>query len=135
MVSIVDKELLVDHQNAMFSARGASALVAAARFVLGMQPMTRRLWEEYFADHVTDGSTFIHYTGLIEAKSNYNIVEDDISWLRKETEDIVTTDGKAEKTGVFSLTNLNKITRAKNKLKMEELESLDIINPKTNPYD
>ena len=116
MVSIVDKELLVDHQNAMFSARGASSLIAAARFVLGMQPMTRKLWEEYFKDHITDGSTFVHYAGLIEAKSNYNVVEDDISWLRKNSVDVDTTKGK-EKTGVFSITDLNKITKAKNKLK------------------
>mgnify|MGYP000035257083 CR=1 FL=1 len=116
MVSIVDKELLVDHQGAMFSARGASALVAAARFVLGMQPMTRKLWEEYFKDHVTDGSTFVHYAGLIEAKSNYNVVEDDIVWLRKNSVDVQTTNGK-EKTGVFESTDLNKITKAKNKLK------------------
>tara|TARA_Y100001951_G_scaffold96841_1_gene95973 strand:- start:2579 stop:3718 length:1140 start_codon:yes stop_codon:yes gene_type:complete len=121
MVSIVDKELLVDHQNAMFSARGASALIAAARFVLGMQPMTRKLWEEYFKDHITDGTTFIHYAGIIEAKSNYNVVEDDICWLRKNSVDVDTTKGK-EKTGVFSKTDLNKITKAKNKLKAAKNE-------------
>ena len=121
MVSIVDKELLVDHQNAMASARGASALIAAARFVLGMQPMTRKLWEEYFKDHITDGSTFVHYAGLIEAKSNYNIVEDDICWMRKHSVDVQTSKGK-EKTGVFSSTDLNKITKAKNKLKAAKNE-------------
>ena len=121
MVSVVDKELLVDHQNAMFSARGASALIAAARFVLGMQPMTRKLWEEYFKDHITDGTTFIHYAGLIEAKSNYNVVEDDICWLRKNSVDVDTDKGK-EKTGVFSITDLNKITKSKNKLKAAKNE-------------
>ena len=121
MVSIVDKELLVDHQNAMFSARGASALIAAARFVLGMQPMTRKLWEEHFKDHITDGSTFVNYAGLIEAKSNYNVVEDDISWLRKNSVNVQTKKG-IEKTGVFSSTDLNKITKAKNKLKAAKNE-------------
>jgi hypothetical protein len=121
MVSVIDKELLVDHQNAMFSARGASALIAAARFVLGMQPMTRKLWEQYFKDHVTDGSSFVHYAGLIEAKSNYNVVEDDIAWLRKNSLEVDTIKGK-EKTGVFSITDLNSITKAKNKLKAAKNE-------------
>jgi hypothetical protein len=105
----------------MFSARGASALIAAARFVLGMQPMTRKLWEQYFKDHVTDGSSFVHYAGLIEAKSNYNVVEDDIAWLRKNSLEVDTIKGK-EKTGVFSITDLNSITKAKNKLKAAKNE-------------
>ena len=121
MISIVDKELLVDQQNAMYSARGASALVAAARFVLGMQPMTRKLWEEYFSEYVQDGTTFIHYTGLIEAKSNYNMVEDDIVWLKKNSIQVPVEDG-FENSGVFTRTDLTKITKTKNKLKAEKNE-------------
>ena len=122
MVSVVDKELLVDHQNAMFSARGASSLIAAARFVLGMQPMTRQLWEKYFKEHINDGSNFVHYTGMIEAKSNYNVVEDDIAWLKKETVSVDVEDNKTEDMGVFITTELNKLTKAKNKLKAEQNE-------------
>ena len=127
MVQIVDKELVVDQQNAMASARGASALVAAARFIIGMQPMTRKLWEHQFKDHITDGSTFVHYTGIIEAKSNYNVVEDDISWLKKsevrlDVRDQKTDMPKVEKIGVFTMTDLNKITQSKNKLKAAKNE-------------
>ena len=45
MVSSQDNELVVDNQNALMSARGASALIGAARFVVGLQPMTKKLFE------------------------------------------------------------------------------------------
>ena len=117
MVSTHDHELLVDNQNALTAARGASSLIGAARFVLALQPMTRKLWDDHFKPHVTDGSNFVHYTGLIEAKSNYNIIADDISWLKKETVNVTTSDGYVEKTGVYANTDLNKISKAKNRLK------------------
>ena len=127
MVQIIDKELVVDQQNAMASARGASSLVAAARFIVGMQPMTRKLWEHQFKEHVTDGSKFVHYTGLIEAKSNYNVVDEDIAWLKKSevrlnVSDPRTKSSKVEKIGVFTMTDLNKITKSKNKLKAAKNE-------------
>lgn len=117
MVSTHDHELLVDNQNALTAARGASSLIGAARFVLALQPMTRKLWDDHFKVHVSDGSNFVHYTGLIEAKSNYNIIADDISWLKKETVNVQTADGFVEKTGVYATSDLNKISKAKNKLK------------------
>ena len=117
MVATHDNELLVDNQNALNAARGASSLIGAARFVLALQPMTRKLWQDHFKDHIQDGSNFVHYTGLIEAKSNYNVIEDDIAWLRKTTIKVSTTDGYTEDTACFSTTELNKITKAKNKLK------------------
>lgn len=58
-------------------------MIGAARFVLAFQPMTKKLWEQHFKEHITDGSNFVHYAGLIEAKSNYNMIADDISWLKK----------------------------------------------------
>mgnify|MGYP003133217625 FL=1 len=117
MVSTQDNELLVDNQNALMAARGASSLIGAARFVLALQPMTKKLWEQHFKEHVTDGSNFIHYTGLIEAKSNYNLIAEDISWLRKDSIPVPTTDGLTESTGIYFTTDLNKVTKAKNKLK------------------
>jgi len=117
MVSTQDNELLVDNQNALMAARGASSLIGAARFVLALQPMTKKLWEQHFKEHITDGSNFIHYTGLIEAKSNYNLIAEDISWLRKDSIPVPTTDGLTESTGIYFTTDLNKVTKAKNKLK------------------
>jgi len=117
MVTTQDKELIVDNQNALMAARGASSLIGAARFVLALQPMTKNLWEAHFAEHVDDGSNFVHYSGLIEAKSNYNMIAADITWLKKETVDIPTIDGGHESTGMYATTELNKITKAKNKLK------------------
>ena len=117
MVSTQDNELLVDNQNALMAARGASSLIGAARFVLALQPMTRKLWDHHFKEHITDGTNFVHYSGMIEAKSNYNVIEEDISWLQKQDVSVVTADGFTEKVGFFSTTELNKITKAKNKLK------------------
>jgi len=117
MVSVHNQELLVDNQNALTAARGASSLVGAARFVLAMQPMTRKLWDDHFKEHITDGSSWVHYAGLIEAKSNYNVIESDILWLQKLSVAVTTADGFTEKTGYFTTTDLNKITKAKNQLK------------------
>jgi len=117
MVTTQDKELIVDNQNALMAARGASSLIGAARFVLALQPMTKKLWDAHFVEHVDDGSNFVHYSGLIEAKSNYNMIAADITWLKKETVDIPTIDGGHESTGMYATTELNKITKAKNKLK------------------
>ena len=117
MVSSQDNQLLVDNQNALMAARGASSLIGAARFVLALQPMTKKLWDQYFKEHITDGTNFVHYTGLIEAKSNYNMVEADIAWLRKDSIDVPTDDGFSESTGAYAITELNKLTKAKNKLK------------------
>ena len=120
MVSTQDSELLVDNQNALMAARGASSLIGAARFVLALQPMTKKLWDTHFKQHIKDGSNFVHYTGLIEAKSNYNMIADEISWLKKDTIQVPTDDGFTESTGVYATTDLNKITKAKNRLKAAE---------------
>ena len=120
------KDIEIDPQSALTAPRGASSLVGAARFVIAMQPMLKKIWKK-FAEHVKDGSTFIHYTGLIEAKSNYNLVADDIAWLKKNTVEVAATDPETreivqEKTGVFSLSNLSEISKSKLKLKAAENE-------------
>lgn len=121
------KELEVDHQIALNAARGASSLVAAARFVIAFQPMTKKIFEKKFKDLVDDNSKFTHYAGLIEAKSNYSIVEDDITWLKKNSVslDVIDTKGNStqEQLGVFTVAGLNKLTKAKNKLKAEKNET------------
>ena len=122
MIRIDDdsKDIEIDPQSALTAPRGASSLVGAARFVIAMQPMLKSLWKK-FKEHVTDGSTFIHYTGLIEAKSNYNLVEADIAWLKKNTIEVAAEDDAGnqveEKTGVFSLSTLSEITKNKLSLK------------------
>jgi hypothetical protein len=120
------KEIEVDPQSALTAPRGASSLVAAARFVIAMQPMLKKIWNK-FKEHVKDGSNFIHYAGIIEAKSNYNLVPDDIAWLKKNTVEIDAVDektgeAKKEYTGVFSLSTLHEITKSKLKLKAAENE-------------
>ena len=47
---------------------------------------------------------------MIEAKSNYNVIADDISWLKKDSVEIATDDGFTESTGIYSTTELNKVT-------------------------
>ena len=128
MIRIDDdsKDIEIDPQSALTAPRGASSLVGAARFVIAMQPMLKKIWKK-FSEHVKDGSTFVHYTGLIEAKSNYNIVAEDIAWLKKNTVEVDATDPDTketvqEKTGVFSLSNLGDISKSKLKLKAAENE-------------
>ena len=120
------KEIEIDPQMALSAPRGASSLVGAARFVIAMQPMLKKIWNKFKA-HVKDGSNFIHYAGIIEAKSNYNLVESDIAWLKKDTVEVKAVDAKTgepviEKTGVFSLSTLDQITKSKIKLKAAENE-------------
>ena len=120
------KDIEIDPQSALTAPRGASSLVGAARFVIAMQPMLKKIWKK-FQEHVKDGSTFVHYTGLIEAKSNYNIVADDIAWLKKNTVEVNAVDPQTgdtvqEKTGVFSLSILAEISKSKLKLKAAENE-------------
>jgi len=128
MIRIDDdtKDIEIDPQSALTAPRGASSLVGAARFVIAMQPMLKKIWNK-FKEHVKDGSTFIHYTGIIEAKSNYNLVEDDIAWLKKNTVEVDTIDPDTkelvqEKTGVFSISTLSEISKSKLKLKAAENE-------------
>lgn len=128
MIRIDDesKDIEIDPQSALTAPRGASSLVGAARFVIAMQPMLKKIWTK-FKEHVKDGSNFIHYTGIIEAKSNYNLVEDDIAWLKKNTVEVPAVDpdtkeAVTEKTGVFSLSTLSAITKNKLKLKAAENE-------------
>ena len=128
MIRIDDdtKDIEIDPQSALTAPRGASSLVGAARFVIAMQPMLKKIWNK-FKEHVKDGSTFIHYTGIIEAKSNYNLVEDDIAWLKKNTVEVDTVDPDTkelvqEKTGVFSISTLSEISKSKLKLKAAENE-------------
>mgnify|MGYP001247574269 CR=1 FL=1 len=128
MVDIMQKELVIDHQNAMFSARGASSLVAAARFVIGMQPMTRKLFEHFFKDYIPHGNLFTQYAALIEGKSNYNLVGEDCDWVLKQEVVLDVTDPrtgkeKKEKLGVLTTTDLNKIHKSRNKLKAAANES------------
>ena len=120
------KEIEVDPQSALTAPRGASSLVGAARFVIGMQPMLKKIWNK-FKEHVKDGSSFVHYAAIIEAKSNYSLVADDISWLKKNTVEVDTIDETSgeivkEQTGVFTLSTLHEITKSKLKLKAAENE-------------
>jgi len=129
MIKIDDesKEIEIDPQSALTAPRGASSLVGAARFVIAMQPMLKKIWNKKFKEHVKDGSSFIHYTGVIEAKSNYNLVADDIAWYKKNTVEVRAIDPDTkevvnEKTGVFSLSTLSEISKNKLKLKAAENE-------------
>jgi len=128
MIRIDDdtKDIEVDPQSALTAPRGASSLVGAARFVIGMQPMLKKIWNK-FKEHVKDGSNFVHYAGLIEAKSNYSLVPDNIAWLKKNTVEVDAIDAESgklvkEKTGVFTLSTLHEITKSKLKLKAAENE-------------
>ncbi len=128
MIKVDDdsKEIEVDPQSALTAPRGASSLVGAARFVIAMQPMLKKIWNK-FKEHVKDGSNFVHYAGLIEAKSNYNLIADDIAWLKKNTVEVDAIDSETgeiikEQTCVFTLSTLHEITKGKLKLKAAENE-------------
>ena len=107
----------IDNVNAMYAARGASSLVAAARFVLTLYPMTKYLWETYYAN-ICEGPRN-RYVGLVEAKSNYSDLSDNINWLDKKIVNVTTADHVEEQVAVLVVSNLNEVTNQRSKLHFE----------------
>jgi len=101
-----DEKPTVDNLAAMYSARGASSLTAAARFVFALVPMNKILWEAHYAQIAPQGIRRNDLVGLIEAKSNYSGLSENIFWLEKNIITIDTLENTQEKTNVFTTSEL-----------------------------
>ena len=101
-----DEKPTVDNLAAMYSARGASSLTAAARFVFALVPMNKLLWEAHYAQIAPQGVRRNDLVGLIEAKSNYSGLNENIFWLEKNIITIDTLENTQEKTNVFTASEL-----------------------------
>ena len=101
-----DEKPTVDNLAAMYSARGASSLTAAARFVFALVPMNKLLWEAHYAQIAPQGVRRNDLVGLIEAKSNYSGLNENIFWLEKNIITIDTLENTQEKTNVFTTSEL-----------------------------
>ena len=67
----------------MYSARRASSLTAAARLVFALTPMSKYLWETHYSAIAPQGVFKNDLVGLIEAKSNYSGLSEEVYWLEK----------------------------------------------------
>ena len=62
----------------MYSARRASSLTAAARLVFALTPMSKYLWETHYSAITPQGVFKNDLVGLIEAKSNYSGLSEEV---------------------------------------------------------
>ena len=104
----------------MYSARGASSLTAAARFVFALVPMNKFLWESHYSEIAPQGVRRNDLVGLIEAKSNYSGLSENIYWLEKNIIEIDTIENTQEKTNVFTPSELTEAEELRFK-KYEEI--------------
>ena len=121
-----DDKPTVDNLAAMYSARGASSLTAAARFVFALVPMNKYLWESHYSEIAPDGIFRNDLVGLVEAKSNYSGLSEDILWLEKNIISIPTVENTEEKTNVFTVSTLTEAQEQRFK-KYEEINKEKIL--------
>ena len=115
-----DDKPTVDNLAAMYSARGASSLTAAARFVFALVPMNKFLWESHYSEIAPQGVRRNDLVGLIEAKSNYSGLSENIYWLEKNIIKIDTIENTEEATNVFTASELTEAEEQRFK-KYEEI--------------
>ena len=121
-----DDKPTVDNLAAMYSARGASSLTAAARFVFALVPMNKYLWESHYSEIAPQGLYRNNLIGLVEAKSNYSGISEDILWLEKNILSIPTVENSEEKTNVFTVSELTEAQEQRFK-KFEEINKEKIL--------
>ena len=89
----------------MYSARRASSLTAAARLVFALTPMSKYLWETHYSAIAPQGVLKNDLVGLIEAKSNYSGLSEEVYWLEKNIIAVDTLENTQEQTNVFTKVN------------------------------
>ena len=115
-----DDKPTVDNLAAMYSARGASSLTAAARFVFSLIPMNKYLWESHYSEIAPQGLYRNELVGWVEAKSNYSGLSENILWLEKNIIKIPTLQNTEEETNVFTVSELSEAEEQRFK-KYEEI--------------
>ena len=122
-----DDKPTVDNLAAMYSARGASSLTAAARFVFALVPMNKYLWESHYSEIAPQGVRRNDLVGLIEAKSNYSGLSENIFWLEKNIIKIDTIENTQEETNIFTASELTEAEEQRFK-KYEEINKEKLLS-------
>ena len=122
-----DEKPTVDNMAAMYSARGASSLTAAARFVFALVPMNKYLWESHYSEIAPQGLYRNSLVGFIEAKSNYSGISENILWLEKNIINIPTLENTEESTNVFTVSELAEAEEQRFK-KFEEINKEKLLS-------
>ena len=121
-----DEKPTPDNLNAMHSARGASSLTAAARVVFALIPMNKYIWENHYSEIAPQGIFRNDLVGIIEAKSNYSGISENITWLQKNIITIDTLENTQEKTNVFTVSSLTEAEQQRF-VKFEEINKERIL--------
>lgn len=106
---------------AMTAGRGASALPAAARIVVGLTPMSKQMWETDYKDLINEVERR-KYVALVDAKNNYAANNDIPLWIEKRAVDVECKDG-IENVAVLIDCNLTELKDAKSVLAQEKIKN------------
>ena len=82
--------------------------------------MNKFLWESHYAEIAPQGLYRNNLVGLIEAKSNYSGLSENIKWLEKNIIKIPTFENTHEETNVFTVSELSEAEEQRFK-KFEEI--------------
>ena len=117
-ISMITEGGIIDN-NALHAARGASALVGAARIIIALSPMSRQLWEKEFkkSNLVKEDEIKLH-VAIVDAKNNYSPLGARPKWLRKHVEYVDCVDGQ-EPVAVLQDTNLSELQDSRSAMSRE----------------
>lgn len=104
--------------NAIYSGRGASSLSAAARVVIGVASMSKKLWEDEYKSVLPNENDRHDYVALIDAKNNYAARNNIPTWIKKKQIQIDCENG-VEWVNVFEECNLSQLVNKKTELRKE----------------
>jgi len=115
-LSMITEGGIIDN-NALHAARGASALVGAARIVIGLSPMTRQLWRESYKKIVKEDE-IKHMVAVVDAKNNYSALGAKPKWLKKVAKFIDCKDGQ-EAVAILQETNISELMDSRSAMSKE----------------
>jgi len=115
-LSMIAEGGIIDN-NALHSARGASALVGAARIVIALSPMTRQLWEKSYKKIVKEDE-IKSLVAIIDAKNNYSALGTKPKWLKKEQKFVDCGDGQ-EPVAILTETNIAELSDSRSAMSKE----------------
>ncbi len=115
-LSMITEGGIIDN-NALHAARGASALVGAARIVIALSPMTRQLWEKSYKKIVKEDE-IKSLVAIIDAKNNYSALGTKPKWLKKEQKFIDCKDGQ-EPVAILTETNIADLSDSRSAMSKE----------------
>jgi len=115
--------------NSLYSGRGASSLGAAARIVVGVALMSKKLWEDEYKSILPDERDRFNYIALVDAKNNYAARNEIPTWIKKKQIQIDCQNG-VEWVNVFETCNLSELSNKKSELRAEhdKKKILDVIH-------